>query len=99
MAFLYTSKVYKRFVLDVKDFIFNFLFFLFYWIFSLFTFRMLSLFLVSPVKNTLPYPVPYPLPILCSPTHQLQLPGPGTPPHWGIEPSQDQAPLLPLMTK
>jgi hypothetical protein len=33
-----------------------------------------------------------------SPTHPLQLPGPGIPLYWGIEPSQDQGPLLPLMT-
>jgi hypothetical protein len=31
-----------------------------------------------------------------SPTHSLPLPGPGIPLHWGIKPSQDQVPLLPL---
>jgi hypothetical protein len=35
----------------------------------------------------------------CSPTHPLLLPGPDIPLYWGIEPSQDQGPLLPLMTK
>ena len=34
----------------------------------------------------------------CSSTHPLLLPGPGIPLYWGIEPSQDQGPLLPLMT-
>jgi hypothetical protein len=33
----------------------------------------------------------------CSPTHPLLLPGPGIPLYWGLEPSQDQGPLLPLM--
>jgi hypothetical protein len=35
----------------------------------------------------------------CSPTHALLLPGPGIPLHWGTEPSLDQGPLFPLMTK
>jgi hypothetical protein len=61
--------------------------------FSLFTFQMLSPFLVSPTK------IPYILhPSLCSPTHPLQLPSPGIPLYWGKEPSQDQGTLLPLMT-
>ena len=34
----------------------------------------------------------------CSPTHLLQLPGPGLLTNWGIEPLQDHEPLLPLMT-
>jgi hypothetical protein len=33
-----------------------------------------------------------------SPTHPIQLPGPGIPLYWGIEPSQNQGLLLPLMT-
>ena len=54
---------------------------------------MLSLFLVSPMKT------PYSLPRFpCSPTHPLLLPGPGIPLHWGIEPSQDQWRLLPLIS-
>ena len=44
-------------------------------------------------KNSLSPP-----PSSCSPTHPLLLSGPGSPLHWGIEPSQDQQPLLPLMT-
>jgi hypothetical protein len=51
---------------------------------------MLSLFLVSTPKT--PYPLPH------SPTLPLPLPGPAIPLHWSIEPSQDQGPLLPLMT-
>jgi hypothetical protein len=47
-------------------------------------------------------PLPWKLtshpPTLCSPTHLLPLPCSGIPLHWGIEPSQDQRPLLPLMT-
>jgi hypothetical protein len=50
----------------------------FYQIFSSFTFQMLSLFLVSSLK------VPYTLPLPCSPTHPLPLPGPGIPLYWGI---------------
>ena len=46
---------------------------------------MLSPFLVSCPKA----PVPSSLP----------LPGPGTPLHWGIVPSQDQEPLLPQVSK
>jgi hypothetical protein len=45
-----------------------------------------------PSENPLPHFSP------CSPTHPLQIPGPGIPLYWGIEPSQDQEPLLPLMT-
>jgi hypothetical protein len=44
-----------------------------------------------------PYPISSHSP--CSPTHPLPLSGPGIPLHWGIEPSQDQGPLLPLMTE
>jgi hypothetical protein len=39
-----------------------------------------------------------PSPSSCSPTHPLLLPGPGIPLYWGIEPSQDQGPLFPLIT-
>jgi hypothetical protein len=55
---------------------------IFYWIFSLFTFQMLSPFLVSPPKNILPL-----LPPPCLTSHLLLLPGLGIPPHWGIQPS------------
>jgi hypothetical protein len=34
----------------------------------------------------------------CSPTHPLPLPGHGITLYWGIEPSQEQGPLLPLKT-
>ena len=34
----------------------------------------------------------------CPPTHPLLLPGPGIPLYWAIESTQDQGPLLPLMT-
>jgi hypothetical protein len=50
-----------------------------------------------------PPPIPFPLFLspphsLCSPTHPLWLPGPGIPIYCGIEPSQDQGPLLLLIT-
>jgi hypothetical protein len=38
-----------------------------------------------------------PCPSPCSPTHPFLVPGPGIPLYWGIESSQDQGPLLPLM--
>jgi hypothetical protein len=41
-------------------------------------------------------PIPFPF-TPCSSTHPHLLPGPGIPPHWVTEPSQDQG-LLPLMT-
>jgi hypothetical protein len=46
-----------------------------------------------PSENSLSYPLSP-----CSPTHPLLLPCPGIPLHWGIEPSQDQGPLLSLMS-
>jgi hypothetical protein len=52
---------------------------------------MLSPFLVSPLK------IPYPLPLALLPNPPTPIPGPSIPLHWGIEPSQDQGPLLPLM--
>ena len=49
-------------------------------------------FLGFPSENPLSHPSsPY------SSTHLLLLPCPGIPLHWGIEPSQDQEPPLPLM--
>jgi hypothetical protein len=62
----------------------------YYYIFSLFKLQMLSPFLIS--HPNIPYP-PYPLPNPPTPIH-----GRGIPLYWGIEPSQDQEPLLPLMT-
>jgi hypothetical protein len=41
------------------------------------------------ISNAIPK-VPYTLPVPCSPTHQLPLPGPGIPLHGGRESSQDQ---------
>ena len=66
--------------------------FFFYQIFSLFTFQMLSPFPFSRPKP--PTLAPFP----CSPTHPLPLPGLVSPLYWSIKPSQDQGPLLPLMT-
>ena len=55
---------------------------------------MLSPFLLSPSKTPIPSPLPQPpLPNLPTP-----IPAPGISLYWGIEPSQDQGPLLPLMT-
>jgi hypothetical protein len=62
-------------------------------LYTLFTFQMLSSFLFFPPKT--PYPV-YPTP--CSPTHLLPLPCPGIPLQCGFKPSQDQIPLLPLIS-
>jgi hypothetical protein len=74
-------------------------FFYFSWIFPSFTFQMLSPFLVSPQET--PYPIPPPSASMRvfphQTTHPLLPPCPGIPPHWGIEPSQDQGPLLSLM--
>ena len=68
----------------------------------------LSLFLLDIffiyVSNAIPFPSflsknPLsPLHSPCSPTLPLLLPSPGIPLYWGIEPSQDKRPLLPLMT-
>jgi hypothetical protein len=69
--------------------------FLFYWIFCLFTFQMLSPFPIPPDT-----PIPFSLLLLlrgCTPTHQPILPPcPRIPLHWGIKLSWDQGPLLPL---
>ena len=54
---------------------------------------MLSPFLVSPPKP--PYQIPHPA--AYQPTH-FCFPFLALPFIWGIEPSQDQGPLLPLMT-
>jgi hypothetical protein len=66
-------------------------------------FFLLDIFFIY-ISNVIPFPgfpsenplSPSPPP--CSPTHPLPLPGPGIPLYWGIEPLQDQGPLLPLMT-
>jgi hypothetical protein len=55
------------------------------------------------ISNAIPFPSflsensLYPPLSPCSPTHPLPLLGPGDPLYWGIESSQDQGPLLPLM--
>jgi hypothetical protein len=78
---------------------------------TLFFFFLLDIFFIY-ISNVIPfpcpspkYPIPFSLPLLlwgCSPTHPpthpLLPPHPGIPLHWGIEPSQDQEPLLPLMS-
>jgi hypothetical protein len=70
----------------------------FNWIFYLFTFQRLFPFLDFPPE--IPYPIPHSLFVRgCSPTHS---PTPTSCPdillHWIIEPSQDQEPLLPLVS-
>jgi hypothetical protein len=50
-----------------------------------------------PLKTS--YRIPLPLLLWgCSLTHPLPLPHPGIPIQWGIKPSQDPGPLLPLMS-
>jgi hypothetical protein len=55
------------------------------------------------ISNGIPFPgFPYenslsPPPSICSLTYPHLLPGPGIAQHWGIEPSQGQGPLFPLM--
>jgi hypothetical protein len=58
---------------------------------------MLSPFLVSSWKPPIPSLSPTFYEGVPPPTHPLLPPCPGIPLHWGIEPSQDQGPLLPLM--
>jgi hypothetical protein len=70
-------------------------FFIFYWLFYLFTFQMLSPFPVSPLQ-TFPIPLP-PASMRVLPPHSLPPLYPSIPLHWGIEPSQDQGPPLLLM--
>jgi hypothetical protein len=41
---------------------------------------------------------PPPIPLFTNPLTPIPSPGPGIPLYWGIEPSQDQGPLLPLMS-
>jgi hypothetical protein len=66
-------------------------------------FLLLDIFFIY-ISNDIPFPSflsenPLPPPSSpCSPTHLLPLPGPGIPLYWGIESSQHQGTLLPLMT-
>jgi hypothetical protein len=78
-----------------------FVFFCLYWIFSIFTFQMLSPFLTTPWIIPIPSHPPSPHPPLlwgCSHTHSLLPTYPGIPLHCNINPSQDQGPLLPLLS-
>jgi hypothetical protein len=71
--------------------------------FSFSFFFLLNIFFIY-ISNVIPFPSfpsenplsPSPFPY--SPTHPLLLSGPGIPLHWVIVPSQDQGPLLPLIT-
>jgi hypothetical protein len=53
---------------------------------------MLTPFLVSPLKKS---PIPYPQPL--HPNLPTPIPGPSILLYWGIEPSQDQGHLFPLV--
>jgi len=77
--------------------LFSFLFF--NWILSLFTFKILSPFLVSPPDTFYPIcPPPASMKVLPHPlTYSLLHPCPGISPHWDTKPSQDKGPLLTLM--
>jgi len=59
---------------------------------------MASPFLVSPLE--IPYLIPLPLLLrmLTHPPTPSCLPHPGIPLHWGIKPSQEQGPPLPVMS-
>ena len=62
--------------------------------------KLLDIFFISNVKPFPGFPSKNPLchpPFPCSPNHSLLLLCLGIPLHWGIEPSQDQGPLLPFM--
>ena len=68
-----------------------------------FIFLKLDFFFIY-ISNIIPFPsfpsetsLSYP-PSFCSPTHQLPLPAPRILLYRDIEPSQDEGPLLPLMT-
>jgi hypothetical protein len=73
-------------------------FFSFYWIFSLFIFQMSSPFPVPPpaLQNALSHP---PASATMRLLYTLLHPGPHILLYWGIQPSQDQGPLLPMMPK
>lgn len=66
---------------------------LFYWILSLLTFQVLSPFLVSPPPQKPPTISSF---LVLPSTHPLLPSCPGILQHWGIKPSQDQGPPLPL---
>jgi hypothetical protein len=83
----------------MKFFFFACFFLLFYWIFSLFTFQMLSPFPVPPSET--PYPISLP-PVSMRvlphpPNHPLLPPCLGIPLYWVMEPSQEKGPPPPIM--
>ena len=88
-------KIIKHLYYDIA--LFPFILFFLYCIFCLFIPQMLP-----PIWPLPRHPTPFPLPLPprgCSPsTHPLPSPCPGIPLHWGIEPSQEQGPLLPLIS-
>ena len=89
-CYLYINKCSTlKIILDFINFLFSF-FFIRYFLYLHFKCYHLSWF---PSENPLSPP-----PSPCSPTNPLPLPGPGIPLCWGIEPSQEQRHLLPLMT-
>jgi hypothetical protein len=67
-----------------------------------FIFLLLDIFFIY-ISNVMPFPsFPSKNPLSCPsspllPNPLTPIPGPGIPLHWGIKPSQDQGPLLPLM--
>jgi hypothetical protein len=67
-------------------------------IFYLFTFHMLPPFPVSPWSSLSHPPLPCFYEGAPPPTYPLQPHDPSIPLHWGIKPSQDQGPPLPLMS-
>jgi hypothetical protein len=76
-------------------------FFFPFFLFAPFFFLKVDIFFIY-ISNVIPFHVfpsktPHPLPLLLL-TNPLPLPGPGIPLYWRIEPSQDQGPLLLLMT-
>ena len=80
-----------------KDLLHFIYLFINYQIFYLFTFQMLTPFLVSPPQPLYQIPIPCfcegpPPPTHPHPSHHHSMPL-----HWGLEPSQDQGPPLPLM--
>ena len=87
-------RIYKNLELIISFFL---IFILFYWIFYLFTFQMLTGFPIS--HPEIPYTINLfssSMRVLPQPTHPLLPPYPGIPLHWSISHSQDLGPLLPL---
>ena len=72
---------------------------IFYWLFSLFTFQMFSLFQVSPSETSYPIsPPPESMRMLLHPPTHSPASCLGIPLHWGIKHPQAQGPLLLLMS-